>query len=199
MSKTMTATFDQVLANRTRYLCLVTEDLYQPHNGAAVLRACEGFGVQDVYAIGNRNPFPLSQEIAAGAERFVDLHSFDQPGADNTSACIQTLRAKGYRIFATSLREGCIPIDEVPLDQPLALLFGTEMKGLSETAHQLADGFVRLPMVGFTQSFNISVSAALSLLSLTTRLRASTYPWRLTAAEHEHLRQRWAGVGEAAP
>ncbi len=75
MSELMTATIDQALAQRTRYLCLVTEDLYQPHNGAAVLRACEGFGVQDLYAIGNRNPFPLSPEIAAGAERFMLQHN----------------------------------------------------------------------------------------------------------------------------
>lgn len=182
---------EQVLANRTRYLCVVTEDLYQPHNGAAVLRACEGFGVQDVYAIGNRNPFPISQEIAAGAERFVDLHTYDQLGQDNTAACINDLRTKGYRIFATSLREGCVPIDEVPLDQPLALMFGTEMTGLSEKAHCMADGFVRLPMVGFTQSFNISVSAALSLLALTTRLRESSWSWQLPAEERDLLRARW--------
>lgn len=199
MSELMTATIDQVLAQRTRYLCLVTEDLYQPHNGAAVLRACEGFGVQDLYAIGNRNPFPLSPEIAAGAERFVDLHTFETPGEDNTSACIMTLRAKGYRVYATSLREGCIAIDQVPLDQPLALMFGTEMTGLSERAHELADGFVRLPMVGFTQSFNISVSAALSLLSLTTRLRESAFPWQLSAAEQARLRLEWTQAEELRP
>lgn len=181
----------RVVAQRTRYLAVVTEDLYQPHNGAAVIRACEGFGVQDIYAIGNRNPFPLSTEVAAGAERYVDVHTYDEAGCDNTTACLTALKAKGYRVFATTLREGCIPIEQVPLDQKLALCFGTEMQGLSETAHHLADGFVRLPMVGFTQSFNISVSCALSMLSLTTRLHASDHDWRLSPDEQEALARRW--------
>lgn len=181
----------EILANRTRYITVVTEDLYQSHNGAAVMRACDGFGVQEVHAICNRNPFLVSEEIVGNARHHVDVHRYDQPSVDNTTACLTDLKQQGYRIFATTLREGCVPIHEVPLDQPLALCFGTELKGLSETAHQLADGYVRLPMFGFTQSFNISVSTALSLFDLTSRLRASDFPWPLSPEDQESLRQKW--------
>lgn len=185
---------EAVLAERTDYLVTVVEDLYQPHNGAAVIRACECYGVQNLYSIQRRNPFRVSVEIVDGADRFVDVHHFNQENQDNTTACLQSLKAKGYRIFATSLRPGCIPISEVPLDQPLAICFGTEMRGLSETAHELADAFVRLPMYGFTQSFNISVSSALAMHELTTRLRTEERPWQLKPERAEHIRQRWTNL-----
>lgn len=182
---------EQVLSQRTDYLATVVEDLYQPHNGAAVIRACECFGVQNLYSISHRNPFRVSPEIVDGADRFIDIHHFNESERDNTEACIEHLKNKGYRIFATSLREGCIPISEVPLDQPLALCFGTEMQGLSDRAHELADAFVRLPMYGFTQSFNISVTSALAMNELTARLRAENRPWQLSEARSAEIRKRW--------
>jgi len=188
--------FDRVLSQRTRYITVVTEDLYQAHNGAAVARACDGFGIQDIYAISNRNNFNLCEKVAEGADRWVDVFHYNQEGLNNTEVCLTHLKQKGYRVLATTLRDSCMDIEEVPLDRPIALCFGTELKGLSNCAHEMADGFVRLPMYGFTQSFNISVSTALSLCSLTSRLRSSQLSWPLSLEEQSEIKLRWQARGE---
>lgn len=185
---------ERVLSQRTRYVTAVFEDLFQAHNGAAVIRACECFGVQDLHVISNENPFRVDETIAAGADAFVDVHRWEDPAQDNTTACLSALKEKGYRILATSLRPGCIDLPDLDLDQPMALVFGTELHGLSDKAHDLADDFLRIPMFGFTQSFNISVSTALSLFELTRRLRRSDLDWRLSEEEQATLRARFQAL-----
>ena len=133
----------------------------------------------------------MKEETEQGAARWLTLHHYDEPGGGNTGTCLQGLKKRGYRIWATTLREGSIPIGELPLNEKVALCFGTEERGLSEEAHRLADGFVRLPMYGFTQSFNISVSVALALFELTERLRAGPANWALAEEEKNALRAEW--------
>ncbi len=185
------AEMDEVLAQRTRFLTVVAEDLYQPHNGAAVIRACECFGVQDLHVIPRTNPFLISEEVVSGASKWVDVHGIGEPDPSNTVKTLTSLKEKGYKIGATTLREGCIPIAQVPVEEKLALCFGAEERGLSEEAHELADFYVRIPMYGFTQSFNISVSAAICLFDYTVRLRASSAPWMLTGQERAELKLSW--------
>lgn len=181
----------EVLAQRTRYLTVVLENIYQPHNASAVLRTCECFGVQDVHAIELDNPFSPSKSIVRGATQWLTIQRYARAEGQDTAVCLAHLRAQGYRIAATTLRPGSIPIHALDLDQPVALCFGTEETGLSDAAHDLADLFVQIPMQGFTQSFNISVTAALCLYDLTTRLRPSALPWQLTAAEKADLTLTW--------
>lgn len=188
----MTPEFDRILAHRTRHLVAVVEDLYQAHNGAAVLRACDGLGIQDVHAIENRNPFRIDPEVVAGADRFVTVRRWNTPDLDNTAACLGFLRARGYRIAATSLRPGCIDLAELDPVVPTAVVFGTELAGLSERGHELSDVFVRFPMVGFTQSLNISVTLALMFADLGERLRASDVAWRLSETERRELCTHWS-------
>ena len=180
-----------VVEQRTRYITVVLEEIYQPHNASACIRSCDCFGVQDVHIIEGVNPYRVNREIALGAARWLSLHKYGQPGHANTAEAVAAVRKAGYAIAATTLREGSIPLAEVPLDRKVALLFGSEEGGLSETAHTLADYHVHIPMVGFTQSFNISVSVALSLYELTGRLRRSDLPWQLSAEEREELQLSW--------
>ena len=187
----LTSTLEKILAQRTRYLCVVVEDLYQPHNGAAVIRACERFGIQDLHVISNRNPFQVSPEVAGGARQWITVHQTRETKAGQTPTVLGKLKEQGYRIACTTLREGAIPIAELPLDHKIALCFGTEELGLSEEAHTMADYFVHIPMLGFTQSFNISVSAAICLFELSSRLKETNLPWQLTEAEKSVLRARW--------
>lgn len=182
----------EVLAQRTRHLTVVLENIYQPHNASAVVRSCECFGVQDVHAIELDNPFTPNKSIVRGASKWLSIHHYAQTDAGSgTAVCLQQLRRQGYRIAATTLRSGSIPIRELDVAQPVALCFGTEETGLSDEAHDLADLFVQIPMQGFTQSFNISVTAALCLYDLTTRLRPSALPWQLTTAEKQELTLAW--------
>lgn len=185
---------DEVLAQRTRYLTVALEDIYQPHNASACLRSCECFGVQDVHLLEGRYRFEANRDVALGAQQWLTLHRYRPTGPDPstaTTAGLAALRDRGYRIVATALRDDAVPLRAVPLDRPVALAFGTEEEGVSPALLNAADAVVRIPMVGFTQSFNISVSVALCLYEMTTRLREERNDWMLSEGERAQLRLAW--------
>lgn len=184
-------TINKVIDNRTRYLTVVLEDIYQPHNASAVLRSCDCFGIQDVHIIENKNEFDPNKGVTIGADKWISLHSYNEPGKNNTGRCYQKLREQGYRIIATSPHENDMTIDEIKVDQKTALVFGAELTGLSDYALDNADGYAKIPMVGFSESFNISVGAALCLYELTKKLRKSGLSWELTDSEKLALQCEW--------
>ncbi len=191
---------DRVLVNRTRHLTVVLENIYQPHNASAVLRSCDCFGVQDVHIIEDEHEYRVNPDVAMGATKWLTLHRHgrvDSPTSpaspsQTTRTCLQQLKEQGYRIAATTLRENSIPLPELDITPKTALCYGTEELGLSEEAHDMADVFVQIPMFGFTQSFNISVSAALTLYDLTNKLHAlPPSVWQLTAEEQLDITAVW--------
>ncbi|MFH0882045.1 MAG: RNA methyltransferase [bacterium] len=183
--------FDDVLPNRTRHVTVVVEDIYQPHNASAVVRSCDLFGIQDMHVIENRNHYTLSSGVSVGASKWVTLHRWNQRGEDNTNRCLGELKAKGYRIVATTPHDNDVLLPDLPVEHPLALVFGNEETGLSRRTTELADEFVKIPMVGFTESFNISVSVALALYDVMHRLWRSEVNWRITEPERDELRLVW--------
>ena len=180
----------EVLANRTRHVTVVLEDLYQTQNISAVMRSCECYGVQDAYIVENRNTFEIHKDISMGADKWLTLHHY--PHAEhNMRQCIDDLHAQGYYVVATLPDEKRTTINDLPLDRKTAFLFGTELTGLSEEAVQCADCAALIPMYGFTESFNISNSAAIILSHFTERLRHSDIDWRLSQEEHDTLYFEW--------
>ena len=190
VSETRRNKFDEVLKYRTRHITIVLEDLYQPHNASAVLRSCDIFGIQDIHIIENKNAYTVNKDIAMGSPKWLNLHKY-RKNENNSLTCINNLKEKGYRIIATSPNEDVCTIDELPIDKPLALFFGTELTGISETVMEHADELVKIPMYGFTESFNISVSAALCLRSLIERLHKDDFDWHLKDDEKEELLLKW--------
>lgn len=184
-------TLNTVLDQRTRHLTVVLEDIYQPHNASAVLRSCDGFGIQDVHIIENRNEFDPNKGVTIGADKWISQYSYSKEGENNTERCYSSLRNKGYQIIATTPHENDTTIDEISLEKKTALVFGAELKGLSDYALDNADGFARIPMVGFSESFNISVGAALCLYELSTRLRKSRDDWKLEKNRKIDLQLEW--------
>ncbi len=178
--------FLQVLANRTRYLTVALEDVYQLHNASAVIRSCDVFGVQEAHLIEGRFGNRLDKNIAMGAQQWVDIHRYPDSGA-----CIENLREKGYRIIATSPKAESNTLDLFTLEGPTALFFGTEKEGLSPEVLEQADGALYIPMFGFTESLNISVAAAIILQALSSRLRTSELPWQLSETEILEKRFDW--------
>ncbi len=183
-------TIERVLENRTRHLTVVLEDLYQPHNASAVLRSCDCFGIQDIHIIENENRFTPNKGITIGADQWLSVKKYQGEG-DNTMACFEELRSRGYRIIATTPHAGEVSMEQLPVEPRTALVFGTEMEGLSERAMEEADGHVSIPLYGFSESYNISVSVALCLYELTHRLRESGTDWRLRDLEKESLQLEW--------
>ena len=183
--------FRHIASQRTRYIKVVLEDIFQSHNASAVLRSCECFGIQDVHFIENKFHYELNPDIALGSWKWLTLNRHAD-AADNTTECLRNLKAQGYRIVATSPHQQDTTPDKLALDKgKIALVFGTELNGLSEQAIAMADEFVRIPMVGFTESFNISVSVALCIYQLTDRLRKSTLNWQLEDDEITALLLDW--------
>ena len=178
--------FLEVLEERTKYITVAIEDVYQKHNTSAVIRSCEVFGIQEAHVIENKNVKVLDKEIAMGAEKWVDVYSYP-----NSDSCIETLRKQGYKIIATTPHaEDCL-LPDFEIDGKTALFFGTEKDGLSETVLNQADGFLKIGMHGFTESLNISVSAAIILQDLVTKLRKTNLDWGLTPVEKLEKRLDW--------
>ena len=184
------ARLEEVLSNRTRHITVVLEDLYQTQNISAVMRSCECYGIQDAYIVENRNEFEIHKDISMGADKWLTLHHY--PHAEhNMKQCIDDLHAKGYTVVATLPDEKKTTIQDLPIDQKTAFLFGTELTGLSKEAVQYADCNALIPMYGFTESFNISNSAAIILSNFAERLRHSDVDWRLNEEEREELYFDW--------
>lgn len=181
--------FEQIAPLKTNHLTVVLENIYQEHNASAVLRTCESFGIQSMHIIEKDWKYQVQRDIARGAGRWVDMYNYNDETP--TITCLKQLKAQGYRILATTPHENDCTIDMVPIDQPMALVFGTEGDGISQEVIDLADEFVKIPMYGFTESFNISVSAAVSMYALRTRLEKSTVNWKMTEEELTGLKIKW--------
>ncbi len=187
-SENKRALFDRLAPLRTRHISVVLEDIYQSHNASAVLRSCDCFGVQDVHVVEARNPFNPAGDVAVGSSKWVDYYRYN-----SIQDVYRNLHAKGYRIVATLPHENDTMIGDLDISQPTALVFGTELTGLTQEAIDGADAYVKIPMYGFTESFNISVCAALSLFSLTERMRRdTTLQWRLSDDDLLDLKLHWA-------
>jgi tRNA (guanosine-2'-O-)-methyltransferase len=184
--------FDKILDLRTRYITVVLEDIYQAHNASAVLRSCECFGIQDVHFIENHNEYRISPEVALGANKWITLHRHGQL-VENTQPTLESLKKKGYRIVATTPHKNDGTLEDFDLTKgKTALIFGSELNGLSPLAMNLADEFVKIPMAGFTESLNISVTAALFIHNLTHKLRKDpTIFWQLSNEEQQEIKLIW--------
>jgi len=179
--------FLKVLENRTNHFTVVVEDIFQMHNASAVMRSCEIFGIQELNVIEQRYGKSIDKEIAMGAQKWVDINTFD-----SVSNCVDTMKKNGYQIIATTPHDDDCEMDDFDISKPSALFFGTERDGLSEEILHRADGFLKIPMVGFTESLNISVSAAIIIQNLTNRLRNSDIDWHLSEKEILRKRLAWA-------
>ncbi len=181
-----------VLAERTRWITVVLEEIYQPHNASAVLRSCECFGVQEVHVVEERNEFRVSRDVALGAARWLDLVRWQAGEGAAIGRCCDALAARGYRLVAATPAADARSVDDFdPCRGPVAVLFGTELEGLTDEALRRCPERLHVPMVGFTESLNISVSAALVLRELTRRVRRGAADWRLGEKEREELLLRW--------
>jgi tRNA (guanosine-2'-O-)-methyltransferase len=181
---------NEILSLRTRHCTVVLEDLYQTQNISAVIRTCECLGVQDVHIIEGENEFQIHEAISMGASKWLTFHNYPFTTTSKQDA-IASLKQKGYKIVATLPSENSSFISQLPIDEKSAFLFGTELSGLSEELIALSDCYVKIPMYGFTESFNISNSVAILLSGFVEKLRNSTQNWRLSTTERDELLFEW--------
>lgn len=181
------ARMEQVLEERTRFVVPVFENLYKPHNASAVVRTCDALGINRVHFIEEQNSFEFHSDIAQGSHKWVEAET-----SNSVAGCFDRLRRDGYAVVGTALSPRAVPPQEIPLDRPVALVFGNELKGIAPKTAAACDMLVQIPMYGFVDSFNISVAAALLLQGLLQRLRNSgAVDWKLSDAEKRKVMQRW--------
>ena len=180
------ARFDAVLPHRTKHFTVATEDVYQLHNTSAVIRSCDVFGIQEVHIVEERNSKRIDREIAMGSQKWVDLQRFH-----SVADCIQNLKGNGYQIVATTPHENDQVLADFDINKKSCFFFGRETEGLSQEVLDAADCFLKIPMVGFTESLNISVSAAIILQDVTNKLRKSDVKWQLSGEEQLEKRLDW--------
>ncbi len=176
----------EVLALRTRYITVALENVFQPHNASAIVRSAECFGVQDIHTVEDAYRYKMHQGVARGSAYWVTRYAHP-----SMQSCFEELKKNGYRIIATTPHQDAPYIQELPLDHKVALVFGTELTGLSDYTLAHADGFVKIPMFGFTQSYNVSVSAAICLYELTKRLHASSIDWHVDKQAALDIKLQW--------
>lgn len=183
--------FERLICERTDYVTVVLEDLYQSHNQSAVMRTADCYGIQSVHLIENRNHYDSTSTVSQGAREWLSLYRH-RTLENNTQETINSLRAAGYRIIATTPHMNDTLIEDVCLDRgPMAFFFGTELTGLSDIVMKQADEFVKVPMYGFTESLNISVCAALVMYSVIRRLRMSQIDWHLSEERKYEVLFQW--------
>jgi tRNA (guanosine-2'-O-)-methyltransferase len=182
---------EKVLNERTRHVTVVLENIYQSQNASAAVRTCECMGLQDVHIVENTAKYHLNIRVLKGADKWLNLERYRAKNANNTETCFKRLRDAGYRILVADPSEDGISIDEVDVHTKIAFVFGNELNGASSYALQHGDQKVRIPMYGFTESLNISVSVAICLNSLLRKLRHSEKDIYLSEEEKKRIKLAW--------
>lgn len=173
---------------RTRYMTLGLEDIFYPHNASATIRSAEAFGLQEVHAVQSLCHFRPSRHIVRGTDQWVDIHRWQQ-----TPQLIDHLHDRGYRVVVTAPRQGGSTLETFDVEKgPFALFMGTEKTGISDWLMQQADDAIYIPMVGFAESLNISVSAAIIMQELTRRIRKMPpQKWQIPQIQRQELLLKW--------
>ncbi|MEO2073194.1 MAG: RNA methyltransferase [Zunongwangia sp.] len=176
----------KVIDQRTNHITVATQDVYQLHNTSAVIRSCDVFGIQNIHVIEEKFPKRIDREIAMGAQKWVSVNRHA-----SAKECISHVREMGYQIVATSPHDDSLHLGDFDITKKSALFFGTERYGLSQEIIDEADCTLKIPMYGFTESLNISVSAAIILQSLAEKMRKDDVKWQLNEQEKEALKFEW--------
>jgi tRNA (guanosine-2'-O-)-methyltransferase len=181
------ARIEQVLDARLTSVVTIIEDTYDPHNAAATIRTTEALGLQELHVVEAR--FAATKGVTKGSHAWIDLQRWAS-AAEATAA----LRARGFRVLAT-LPDAPHSIDDVDVQTPLAIAFGNEHAGLSAEAIAACDGSIRVPMYGFSESFNLSVTVALAMSQIASRRRAHLGKiGDLSSDQRRQLRARWIAL-----
>ena len=182
--------FEEKIKERTRHITVVLENIFQSRNISASIRSSDCFGIQDLHVIENDNLFEDDSEVSMGASKWIDIKHYNNK-SHNTVNAINQLKEKGYKIITTSPYETDMSLFDLSVQNKIAIIFGSEVNGCSHKALELADYKMKIPMYGFTESFNISVSVSLCLQHLCYKIRNSNLNWKLNNQEKNEVMLKW--------
>ena len=182
--------FESKIQERTQHLTIVLENIFQGRNISASIRSADCFGIQDVHIIENDNIFNDDSEVSMGAEKWITTKRYNQ-NKHNSIEAIENLKSNGYQIIATTPHNADCDLYDLDITKKTALFFGAEVKGCSKETLSLADKRMKIPIYGFTESYNISVSVSLCLQHLTYKMRQSNMDWKLSLDQQEKVMLQW--------
>jgi tRNA (guanosine-2'-O-)-methyltransferase len=177
---------ERALAERSRSIVVVLDNLVNPRNASAVARSSEGLGLQEVHFIQREGKLALERTLTTLSHRWLDLFWHRE-----AAPAFETLRARGYRILVADIGPEALSVEELPLSERVAVVFGSEQLGVSDAAREAADGFFYLPTTGFTSYLNVSVAAGISLYALDRRMREAGLRRPLADEDKAALRRAW--------
>lgn len=181
------ATLQRAVANRTKYMTLLAENMFHPQNASALVRHCEAFGVQNLHTVQTLCKFNPNVDIVRGTDKWIDIHRHN-----STAEALAALKSEGYRIIATTPhRESCTPESFDVTKGKFAIVMGTEKTGISDEVMAAADEFMRIPMCGMVESLNVSACAAIIVYMLSERMRHEVEDWQLTEQEQTRTLYKW--------
>ena len=182
---------ETILERRTRWITLALENIHHKHNLNAAIRSCEALGIQDVYIADQEEEFESCNGVHMGCDKWLTQHDFH--GKDASSKCITKLKDNGYRVIALSPHNPTIEWKELQINQKTAFFIGAELNGLSKEVLENADERLALPMYGFSESYNLSVTAALILFEARQKLlNLNSKDTLLSENEKRELRLEWS-------
>lgn len=177
----------QVLERRQFDLQVGIDHVHDPHNAAAILRSADGFGLHTVNLLYQRETFPeISNPVSAFTKKWLEIRRFE-----DAASLVETLHAGGMRVYATNLAGDALDYREVDWTQPSTVVFGNEHRGCTPEVIEAADANVVIPMQGFAQSFNVSVSAAIILAEAYRQRAAAGMFEPRWDARRETILQEW--------
>ncbi|OGK62305.1 hypothetical protein A2334_02230 [Candidatus Roizmanbacteria bacterium RIFOXYB2_FULL_38_10] len=184
--------FQEVTSHRLQDV-IVLENIHDPHNALAAVRNCDAFGIQTAHIIFETekifNPKELGKVTSSSANKWVDTICWEK-----TSECITALKKQGFHIISTILDPKAKQPSKIDLnDSKNAIVFGNEGFGISETAKIMADELVYIPMCGFVDSINLSVTVGIMLYEL-SRQRKETDTFYLSQEDQNSLLKKWIDV-----
>jgi tRNA (guanosine-2'-O-)-methyltransferase len=183
--------FQEKLKERSNRITLVLEDVFQSRNISAAMRSADCFGIQNIHIIENKNNFIKDKSVSLGAGKWINIKQYNTE-ENNTINCLKKLKKEGYQIIATSPHNSNISLEEIDIkNNKIAIILGTELTGLSEKALSFADKRMKINMYGFTESLNISVSAAICCQSISSKMRKETTGWEVTEEEKTDILLNW--------
>ena len=205
---------EEISKNRTNHITIVLEDIKESKDASAVIRSCDCFGIQKLHIIENENKYKINPAVAMGSFKWVDLFSYKNnisskiskntlkseinllnvydkiDKSENTKICYSNLKSQGYKIIAMSSK-GDKTIEELDYQDKMAFVFGSEESGLSEYASLNSDIQAKVPAYGHTQSYNLSVSAAITIYNSIQKLHNSNVNFPLNETELIELKINW--------
>lgn len=180
----------EVISQRTRHVTVVLEDIWQPQNASAAIRTSECMGLQEVHIIKNGEGYKINKQVVKGANKWMEINKYTD-FENNTHACLSQLKARGYKIVATVPSENSQLLTNLDVQDKTAFVFGSEKNGVSDDVLDMCDSKISIPMFGFTESYNISVSVAISLFHFIHESKKQKANWQLSDAEQKELLEKW--------